>query len=1090
LFAFLGPITGAKLGAAAAFITMAIVIPVITIDLASDNRPTLVATDVGTERTSFIVDPNLIASATVSITPREITSETVMAAIIPVPGQLLREPGSEHKLLALVVDQLGIRLEDPGISIRWEFVGATSDTIVAGIAPGEAILRFAPTLAGRTTRLRVIADWDRPSGFQTVESHVEIVEQEAEIERQIFSVEPLTGDAPLVFTQRQLVRLDAIALGLFGEIIPNAQIDWRLVDQNLGTLIAPGFLSIEGEPGSYPDALEVIATHRGLSVSTMVNATIFALGERLASAPRARIVPAQVSIVEGSRIQLNGIVIDQSGEHVGVAGSSWAITDSDAGQISDDGIFTAGHSHGQHPDAVKFTALLDDGTTTTTMAPVNVKAMDSEPVLAGISVEPSAFTLRRGGSTLVRVFGVDSDGTPISVNGSRLVVNNSEIGYIAEGGAFIATGDPGFYADALTASVSSDESGTNIVFSTQISVTIAGEIEEIIIIPENAVVQAGKSITFRAIALDKNRTSIPSVIWSWRVSDPAAGTISPLGLFSAGSTPGEFENLITVQPVIVPETTLDFPTPTAEAPGSLTMNAQPDSILTQDVAPQVATASPQPSTQKPPTPLSAAPTSPTNATAVPDAQNTGGRSGGLIGPVGGNSALPTPTPFFELIPTIGPVPTPTRTLPTLTPVPTPTLIVPIVTPTSTSRPKGPVLPTSGPQPTSTPAGSTPVPSPIVTISPVPTPTESPTPSPTVVPLLTPTPTSTPLPTFTPTPSPTPLPTFTPTPSPTPLPPGFVTGGADDRFGIITSGSQALVADRLNTLNTRWYIDFDMDATTAPPGSTKVPYIPVILGNRVPEAVLRDIVVNAPGSYWYIGGEPNTRGISGTSFVPEFDYYVGIIKAADPTAKIVSASILNWNFTCTGCGGFPSGATWLREFITAYQNAHDGNLPPIDVWAIDAYPLTWNKVPMVDWFLVAQQIQGLRNFLDFELFLFNDPIWITEAGTHWAYGAWELGPGNKIRIPSHLDWEDDYEWDLVAGYTESLIRWLLINGQSMKIEKWFFFRDWIDPETHAGADAHYSGMYLFESENIGSPLNQVGQLYFDYAQLNAAAFSDK
>jgi len=1092
MFAFLGPVSGAKLGAIMAIVTMAVVIPLITIDLVGGDPPPLLSTYDSNNNSQFIIDPNLTASATVSITPRQITSETIMATIIPVPSQIFREPGGEQKLLALVVDQLGIRLEYPEISIRWEFIGETSDTLVAGIATGEALLTFDAVSTGGATRLRVVAEWDSPGGLQTVESFVDILDRDAQFERQIFSVEPLTGDAPLVFTQRQLVRLDAIALDIIGEIIPDAQIDWRLVDQNLGTLIAPGFLSVEGEPGSYTEALEVIATHRGLSVSTMVDATIFALGEQLAEAPRARVVPAQLTIVEGSSIQLNGIVIDQSGEPVGISRSSWSVTDPSAGQISSDGTFTSGHSQGQHPDAVKFTAFLDDGTTATTMVPVNVKAMNSKSILAGIAVNPSTFTLRRGGSTLVRVFGVDSDGTPISVDGSSLVVNDSETGYIAEGGAFIATGVPGKYPNALTASVSSDDSGTNIGFSTQLSISIAGEIEEIIIIPENAVVQAGKSITFRAIALDKNRTAIPSVIWSWRVNDSAAGTISPLGLFSAGSAPGEFENLITVHPVIVPEATLVFPTPTAEVFASLATNAQPDSILTGGATPQVATASPQPTAQTAPTPLSA-PIDLASVTADSEPQNTAGRSGGLVGPVGGTSPLPTPTPFSELIPTIGPLPTSTNVLPTLTPVPISTLTPPSVTPTaatpptSTPRPKAPIPPTAGPRPTSTPTGSTPVPSPTATISPVPTPTETPTPSPTVVPLLTPTPSPTVVPLLTPTPTSTPLPTFTPTPSPTPLPPGFVTGGADDRFGIITSGSQALVADRLNTLNTRWYIDYGMDPMSAPPGSKKVPYIPVILGNRVPEAVLTDIAVKSPGSYWYIGGEPNTRGISGTRFVAEFDYYVGIIKAADPTAKIVSASILNWDFTCTGCSGFPSGHTWLLEFITAYQDVHNGVLPPVDVWAIDAYPLTWNKVPMVDWFLVAQQIQGLRDFLDFELFRFNDPIWITEAGTHWAYGSWELGPGNKIRIPSHLDWVEDYEWDEVAIYTESLIRWLLINGQSMKIEKWFFFRDWIDPATHENADANYSGLYLFESNEVGSPLNQVGQLYYDYAQLNAAAF---
>ena len=115
MFAFFGPITGAKLGAVGAFVTMAVVIPLVTIDLLGEDPASPVTSGSISEPREFMVDPNLSASASVSISAREITTETTMAAIIPVPGQVIRDPGSELHLLAFVVDQLGIRIEASAI---------------------------------------------------------------------------------------------------------------------------------------------------------------------------------------------------------------------------------------------------------------------------------------------------------------------------------------------------------------------------------------------------------------------------------------------------------------------------------------------------------------------------------------------------------------------------------------------------------------------------------------------------------------------------------------------------------------------------------------------------------------------------------------------------------------------------------------------------------------------------------------------------------------------------------------------------------------------------------------------------------------
>ena len=68
-----------------------------------------------------------------------------------------------------------------------------------------------------------------------------------------------------------------------------------------------------------------------------------------------------------------------------------------------------------------------------------------------------------------------------------------------------------------------------------------------------------------------------------------------------------------------------------------------------------------------------------------------------------------------------------------------------------------------------------------------------------------------------------------------------------------------------------------------------------------EATINHVVAVAPGYYWYIFGEANRYGfITPDRFAPVFHYYAGAIIAADPTAKIVGTSILNWDFTCLGC----------------------------------------------------------------------------------------------------------------------------------------------------------------------------------------------
>lgn len=240
--------------------------------------------------------------------------------------------------------------------------------------------------------------------------------------------------------------------------------------------------------------------------------------------------------------------------------------------------------------------------------------------------------------------------------------------------------------------------------------------------------------------------------------------------------------------------------------------------------------------------------------------------------------------------------------------------------------------------------------------------------------------------------------------------------------------------------------------------------------------MADFARGVPGSYWYIWGEPNRDPrFTPQAYVEELDYYVSAIKAADPHARIVGPSILNWNFTCRGCGGFTRGSDWMKAFFGAYEAVHGpGVRPPIDVYAIDLYPLTWDAVPMTEWQILVEDLKAYRAWLNSQG-LGDKPIWITEVASHWAYNSWTIKDGT-LTIGPGLDWTADYRWDAMEGYMKNLLGWLVANGPSYKIEMWFLFISYINIRDNGD----YAGIYLFESGEPGAPLNRLGKLYRDMA----------
>ena len=329
----------------------------------------------------------------------------------------------------------------------------------------------------------------------------------------------------------------------------------------------------------------------------------------------------------------------------------------------------------------------------------------------------------------------------------------------------------------------------------------------------------------------------------------------------------------------------------------------------------------------------------------------------------------------------------------------------------------------------------------------------------------------------------------------------------------------------------WYLNFSPDLSQVPNGATKVPFIQVPTDASVwdsgqaaaiesltdeqiaalgflTRAELSDMAQASPGSYWYVFGEANRyfamsgvvpyTDMTGDRFAPVLHYFVTQLKNADPTAKIVGTSVLNWDYTCIGCGGnfacedvglpgYQCGKVWLNALISEY-NSRYGEYPPVDVWAIDAYPLDWFRTPNSDLHavIVIDQLKAMRQYLDTvqddagDAVYVDTPIWITEVAVHVGYDRLKTVHNTSGQVCAWAQVLDGqctlgpYHFDKMSDYLTTLLDWLEANAAAYKIDKWFFYRTWEDIVNVGGGG--YMGITFFEGPEPDASLNCLGDTY--------------
>jgi hypothetical protein len=385
---------------------------------------------------------------------------------------------------------------------------------------------------------------------------------------------------------------------------------------------------------------------------------------------------------------------------------------------------------------------------------------------------------------------------------------------------------------------------------------------------------------------------------------------------------------------------------------------------------------------------------------------------------------------------------PASPIPVSPPTPTPTQLIPTATPPPSLVPTATVIP-----------AVTPVPSPV----PVPTPSVTPIPTATVVSLPpSPTPTATPWWTAV---------SATRTPTATAVP--------DGKYGVIVRLQSDLAGqtDLLNKLGSKWYIDYSIEPV-APSGKNRLMIVQDPAGANLGQ--LASIAAANPGLTWQVMGEPNkftsaanvSTHIAG--LLPSIRAVYLAIKNADPTARITSPAVLNWDWTCNGCGGFATGQAWMEEFISQYQ-ANYGEAPPFDIWAMNMFPLDWGSLPTVRSDLVIGQFNAFSNYLLSDPAQADKPIWITEFGLHWGWDAYDTVECGGWWTPAGT-----YQTTAVKQYLKDVFNWVDANASSRNFEQVFLLGTYSDLQSCSAAQ--YSGLTLFNGPSASSGLTEIGRFY--------------
>ncbi|MBL8923425.1 MAG: hypothetical protein JNJ54_31520, partial [Myxococcaceae bacterium] len=305
----------------------------------------------------------------------------------------------------------------------------------------------------------------------------------------------------------------ATALNAMGQVVPGAPITWSVVNGG-GAISMAGLFTAGNVAGSFANTVRASSGTASSTVSVTVTPGPVAT---------VTVTPAAVTLAPGGMTTFTAQARD-SFNNVVPSTFTWSATAA-AGTITQGGAFTASATLGTYNAAVTATAGTVAGS-----ANVTIQA----GALASLTIAPPLAMVQAGGTSGFTVTGRDAMGVVVPVTPTWSVVSGG--GTINASGIFTAGTTAGTFANTVRA----EANGLTAFASVQVQ---PGPVLSVVVTPSSATLAAGTTQQFTAEARDAFMNAVP-IGFAW-ASQPAAGTITAGGFFTAGLTAGSFPNAVT-----------------------------------------------------------------------------------------------------------------------------------------------------------------------------------------------------------------------------------------------------------------------------------------------------------------------------------------------------------------------------------------------------------------------------------------------------------------------------------------------------------------------------------------------------------------
>jgi len=447
------------------------------------------------------------------------------------PSFVWVNPGDKITLIATVLDQYSLPYTD--LDLVWSMVDGKAGTIdgvgnfvggsVAGYYENTVSVEVSQVVDGVEIYLRKYVDI--------------LVEQ---FDDSVILSDVQTIPVNIIAYEGQLVRLLALGLADSGTVIPDALIEWTILDSAVGNMIDQTTIQITAETGSYQDALQLQAHYHDKTVTRLISLSVKDVQSR--NRPiNVRIVPKVITIDVEDTFSFEVIAWDKDGAPFDDISVEWNVPEK-VGKFTFGGKFIAGSSPGLYSDAIEAVVNYQDGTTTivgSAFASV-ILEKDITQVLDQVVISTDEFYLQPGKMVQLNVFAIGEEGKLISGAEVNWEVLDNEVGTISQRGQFRAFNKPGYHFRSVQATVK--HNGKQLADTS--SLTITGPLAQAVIWPKNPQLSPGDGVLFHAQGRDAAGVHISSVLVDFSLSGPNVGDITPYGFFVAGENAGEFRNVV------------------------------------------------------------------------------------------------------------------------------------------------------------------------------------------------------------------------------------------------------------------------------------------------------------------------------------------------------------------------------------------------------------------------------------------------------------------------------------------------------------------------------------------------------------------